>query len=126
MLFLIIMEEYMKLKEQYQKLKLQYLYHIILIKSGNFYVTFDGDASVFYYLFNYQITENKVGFPINNIDKILFELRENQLNYIIVESDEQKTIQYTEYSNEPYQKLLEKSKKYELEKKNHQQLLEKI
>lgn len=116
----------MKLKEQYQELKSKNLYNIILIKSGNFYITFFYDALIFNYLFNYQLKDDKVGFPITNIDKILFELRQNKLNYIINDSNEENSISYIEYSNEQYQKLIEIAKKYELERNNNKLLLERI
>ena len=32
-------------------------------KSGTFYQVFDNDIYIFYYLFNYNIKNNKVGFP---------------------------------------------------------------
>lgn len=116
----------MKLKEHYQELKQKNLYNIILIKSGNFYITFFEDAIIFNYLFNYQINDDKVGFPINNIDKILFELRQNKLNYIIADPNEEKSVSYIEYSNEQYQKIIETAKKYELERTNNNLLLERI
>lgn len=116
----------MKLKEQYQEQKIKNLYHVILIKSGNFYLTFSEDAIIFNYLFNYQIKEDKVGFPINSIDKILFELREKQLNYIIIDSNETNPIQYTEYSIESYQKILGIAQKYELEQNNNKALIQRI
>lgn len=116
----------MKLKEQYQEQKIKNLYHVILIKSGNFYLTFSEDAIIFNYLFNYQIKEDKVGFPINSIDKILFELREKQLNYMIIDSNETNPIQYTEYSIESYQKILGIAQKYELEQNNNKALIQRI
>lgn len=116
----------MRLKEQYQELKLNNLYQVILIKSGNFYITFLEDALIFNYLFGYQIKDDKVGFPVNSINKVLFELRQYELNYQIVDLKEEKPIDYKEYSDEAYQRILQTAKKYEFEQSSNQMLLNRI
>ena len=60
---------------------------IVLRKSGGFYVVFGDDSIIFYYLFKYKIVEDKVGFSIKSIDKVLNKLSECKINYKIINSD---------------------------------------
>lgn len=110
----------MTLKEEYQKAKIKHPNKIIIIKSGIFYTTFYQDAHILNYLFNYQIKDNKVGFPIKNLDKVLFKLREEKINYIIIE-DNHKYFIHESYKDEDYKSLTKLTSKYinEVEKNNN-------
>lgn len=55
----------MKLKDKYNDLSNLYSEYIVLIKSGNFYLTFGDSAKIMNYLFSYQIINEKLGFPLN-------------------------------------------------------------
>lgn len=92
---------------------------IILRKVGNFYQTFDDDALIISYLFNYKVINHKCGFPINAIEKIEEKLEENTINYIIKQENEV-IKNYKEKNN--YDNYLEKSK----EKLNKSKLIEQI
>ncbi len=61
--------------------------HVVIIKSGNFYYTFGDDTYIMNYLFNYQIRENKIGFPLNAKAKVKSVLNRNNVNLIEVIDD---------------------------------------
>lgn len=61
--------------------------HVVIIKSGNFYYTFGDDTYIMNYLFNYQIRENKIGFPLNAKAKVKSVLNRNNVNLIEVIGD---------------------------------------
>lgn len=54
---------------------------VVFRKVGGFYHVFDGDSYILNYLFNYKIVGNRVGFPINSINKVIniLEDKKNQL-----------------------------------------------
>ena len=78
----------MKLQERYSTLKKCYKDSLILIKSGLFYITYDEDAYLLNYLFDYQVIDNKVGFPSSKIDSVKEELKKCQINVYISDTDE--------------------------------------
>lgn len=88
----------MKQKEKYSALKSKYNDYVILIKSGSFYITFDIDALILNKIFRYQVVNNKVGFPINSINKIVSELKKSSINYIIENNDD--ILKFEFYQNE--------------------------
>ena len=61
---------------------------IILRKVGGFYQTFDNDALIISYLFDYKINNYRCGFPIGALNKVINVLEEKNINYII-KSDEE-------------------------------------
>ena len=61
--------------------------HVVIIKSGNFYYTFDDDTYIMNYFFGYQIRENKIGFPLNAKAKVKSVLNRNNVNLIEVIDD---------------------------------------
>ena len=61
--------------------------HVVIIESGNFYYTFGDDTYIMNYLFNYQIRENKIGFPLNAKAKVKSVLNRNNVNLIEVIDD---------------------------------------
>ena len=73
----------MKLQTKYKSIKMEYNDYLILIKSGNFYITFLEDAYILNYIFGYQIKNNKVGFPIKSLDKVLETLKEKKINVLV-------------------------------------------
>ena len=77
--------------EKYYKYKMNYREYIIFIKSGIFYECIANDALIINSLFNYKIkaigNTIKVGFPIKNIDSVIEKLKDNKINYIIVDDD---------------------------------------
>ena len=77
----------MKTIDKYLKFKEMYKDHVVIIKSGNFYYTFDDDTYIMNYLFGYQIRENKIGFPLNAKAKVKSVLNRNNVNLIEVIDD---------------------------------------
>ncbi len=77
----------MKTIDKYLKFKEMYKDHVVIIKSGNFYYTFGDDTYIMNYLFNYQIRENKIGFPLNAKAKVKSVLNRNNVNLIEVIDD---------------------------------------
>ena len=59
---------------------------VVLRKIGGFYTCFDNDAIIISYLCNYKIVNNRVGFPINTINKVS-NLLDNSISYIIKNDD---------------------------------------
>lgn len=116
----------MKLKEQYYQLKRENNKKIVLLKSGSFYVTFNEDAYIFNYLFSYQVKDEKVGFPIRIIDKVLFDLRNLSLNYFVVDDKTGVVISYDQNEDKAYDKLQNIANQYTNEVQRNQELLEKI
>ncbi len=76
--------KYLKSKNLYFNLKDKYPDYLVLIKVGVFYITFDKDATILNYLYNYQRNKDKVGFPIKLINKIITSLDNMRLNYFMI------------------------------------------
>ena len=53
-------------------------------KSGLFYETFDEDAVIMHYLFNYKIIDERVAFPTNSLDKVINALNEQEIDYLSI------------------------------------------
>lgn len=94
----------MKLKDRYFDLKKNRSDSIILIKSGNFYVTFWQDASLFHYLFHYQVCKDRVGFPVHILDNIIADLEQKHLSYFIYH-DENRISDHSFPDNQYYEFL---------------------
>lgn len=82
----------MKVVDLYNTYKDNYKEYVIFIKIGNFYETYDNDAYIISKIMNYKvknISNNiRVGFPITSLNKVLDELNNNKINYIVIEKDE--------------------------------------
>ena len=63
---------------------------IVFRRSGGFYICFDNDAIIMNYLCNYKISNGKVGFPVNTINKVINILDSNSINYVIKDNTEDK------------------------------------
>lgn len=88
-------------------LKLDYKEYIILLKSGNFYISFDEDSIILNKLFNYKIinlkNNIKIGFPLNSIDLVLRKLEKLRINYVII--DNKNIINQKEYEDNNFSKF---------------------
>lgn len=115
----------MKLREKYSYLKKVYSDYIVLIKSGSFYITYDNDAIILNNIFDYQNINNKVGFPIRSVDKIMNSLNDKNINYIIDNNDDSDILEFKIKDNE-YLKYYEQAKKYEFRDSLNKILLDKI
>lgn len=115
----------MKLREKYRYLKREYSDYVVLIKSGSFYITYENDAIIFNKIFSYQNINNKVGFPIRSIDKIMNSLNEKNISYIIDNNDNSDILEFKAGKNE-YLTYYEQAKKYEFRDNLNKILLDKI
>lgn len=70
-----------------------------------FYETYDDDAIILNYLFNYKITgSNRVGFPNTALNKVLNTLKNKNIDYILYCLDGSKEEVHTNNNN--YNKVL--------------------
>ena len=111
----------MKLQQQFTNLKEKYPTSIVLLKSGVFYITFERDAYILNYLFNYQVNDCKVGFPKSALLKVLNILKTKKIS-VYVSYDE---INIQEEENQ-YADILDKAKENYYKDVNDQVLLEEI
>lgn len=102
----------MKTIDKYLKFKGLYPHHVIIIKSGNFYYTFEEDTHILNYLLGYQIRENKIGFPLNAKAKVKSILNRHDVNLIEVIEDYAYILESK--NNNKYQQVLEEAKSYRL------------
>ena len=105
----------MKLKDRYKELKRENPERIVLLLSGSFYVTYDMDACLFTYLLSYQVKNDKVGFPVSTLDRVVELLREKKISYLVVREGE--NIAYEEEDSQFFSVLEKAQKAY------HNQLL---
>lgn len=56
-------------------------------KNGTFYNVFDDDCYILYFLFNYNIKNNKIGFPKSALNKVINKLDEFKINYEVLGED---------------------------------------
>ena len=109
--------------DKYLEIKKKYPEHIVLLKSGRFYKTFDTDAVIINYLLNYNVIDNKIGFPIESLFKVKNILKRNNVNYIIFE-DNDLTVIDNENSN-TYLKIANKAEyNYDVKLRNDEILAE--
>lgn len=94
--------------------------YINLRKVGGFYQCFDEDA----YLFGYKVNNDRAGFPISSLNKIINTLDNKKINYMVCNNNDDKSIKdfkrkntyyhYVEVSKEAYNLEI---KKLSIEKK---------
>lgn len=93
--------------------------NVLLVKIGTFYESYNYDAYIISYLFNYKmktlIDGDKIcGFPTNSLNKVLSMLENKSINYIVVDKKhnyEEETKMNFKRKNK-YNELLTKSMKY--------------
>lgn len=113
----------MKLIDIYNSLKENYKSEIIFLKSGTFIVTFNEDAYIIKDLFNYQIKNNKVGFPKNALNKVENKLKEENINYIFYEDG---NVVENLLDNNKYHSFKSESKKNEFNNQMKTLLIDRI
>lgn len=67
--------------------KEQYKFSIILVKEGIFYKTYNDDALILWYLFEYKYINNCTSFGLNSYDKVLDKLRHIDLAFLVCSKD---------------------------------------
>ena len=79
------------MKNKYEFYKLEYKNYIILFKCGNFYISINDDANIMNNILNHKIIDNgsfiKTGFPVSSLNKIIIELENKQINYLIIDNE---------------------------------------
>lgn len=105
----------MKLIDNYIAIKNRNNDSIVMIRSGVFYETFNDNAYIINYLFNYKIKKLSncimVGFPISIIGNIKEKLNNEQLNYVIADNGNNYRSNKNKDNNVKYEVLLDVSKK---------------
>ena len=72
------------MKQKYFQVKGRYKDYIVLVKSGNFWHAYYGDALIIHFLTGYSFTNYHVGFPSKVLDKVLNRVRNLNINFILV------------------------------------------
>lgn len=79
----------MKFLDIYFNYKARYNDYIIIYPVGTFYNILGDDTLIISNLLGYQVKMHcdipKVGFPINSLEKVLYKLDTNKINYILLE-----------------------------------------
>ena len=114
----------MKIKDKYSELKKQKEDFLVLIKSGTFYVTYYDDAKIMSYIFNYQINNDKIGFPISNLENVTRNLETQKISYYIY--TDENTIKDYQSENNNYFNILNQSLKFINDKFLNDSLLSRI
>lgn len=81
----------MKLIDIYNNYKKEYKEYVLIIENGIFYNIFNEDISIVYSLLKYKIKKSSnnyiIGFPQNNLNKVLDILQKNNINYLVITKD---------------------------------------
>lgn len=81
----------MKLIDRYNEMKKKYSKSIILIKSGIFYETFNDDAYIMNYIFDYKIKTLSgfviTGFPEKVLDIVKDRLKKEKISYVVLDNN---------------------------------------
>lgn len=80
---------------------------VILRQVGKFINVFDEDAIIISYLLNYKLVNDKVGFPMNALNKVVNTLEENKISY---EVKGEEKIEKDFKNNNKYNSILNKAK----------------
>lgn len=85
---MLLWRDKLKLIDLYNSVKEQYLDVVVLMKSGNFYITYNNDALILNYLLHYKKINDKVGFPLSALKTVENKLNEKSISYIVAEEKE--------------------------------------
>ena len=75
------------------------------------------------YIFGYTISNSKVGFPLNSLDKVTNNLKEKNINYIIYDNQ---IISINETANNEYINIVNLYRKKEYDAKSKEILISRI
>ncbi len=96
-----------------------------LRKVGKFYNTYESDAYVLHALMGYEVSNGRVGFPLNALGKVQNELEQHKVNYKIIEKEIE--VEKRDFKNfNSYEKYFQEGTHSFQKKKDEQELLEKI
>lgn len=110
---------------------------ILLVLSGNFYNVYGKDAYILCYIFRFKFinklykTEDdeekyipRTGFPRNSLDKVLLDLEEKKINYVIKVKNKSDIFKDFRKLN-TYKRRYEASEKYCIDKKKVDEIIHK-
>jgi len=91
----------MSLKNKYLDIKYNYMDYLVLIKSGIFYRAYYDDARILSNIMDYQVIDNRCGFPQTSLDKVIDKLNEVHINYYVIDGTKKKFInnKYNKYKD---------------------------
>lgn len=78
----------MKLIDKYNAYKDKYENVLVIIKEGIFYKTFEDDAKILWYIFDYKYVNDSVSFGNSPYDKVVLKLNKLDISYVILDKDE--------------------------------------
>ncbi len=130
------MQKYEYIRNMETEYHKKYPNSILLVSSGNFYNVYGKDAYILCYLFRFKcihkvyITEKekevyvpKTGFPKNSLDKVLLDLENKKVNYVIKAKDKNDIVQNFKKLN-TYEKRYIASKNYCMNKIKLNEIIE--
>ena len=93
-----------KLYSEYIKLKQKNNEKLYLFKSGVFYIALDADATKLSEIFDFKITNLndsiiKCGFPIKRLEHYIKLLKQNNIDFEIIDNNYGKIENYSDYLN---------------------------
>lgn len=92
--------------DKYMDIKNNNIDSIVMIKVGTFYHIYDKDMIIINYLFKYKIIDDRVGFPVSALTKVINKLKKLEINYYIDDAN------FYKFADNKYQEIYEKSKTY--------------
>lgn len=92
--------------DKYMEIKNNNLDSVVMIKVGNFYHIYDKDIIIINYLFKYKIIDDRVGFPVSALTKVINKLKKLEVDYYIDDTN------FHKFDDNKYQEIYEKSKSY--------------
>ena len=72
------------MKSKYFVVKGRYKDSIVFVKSGNFWNVFYKDALIIHCITGYKVSNNKLGFPIKVLGKVLKVVSSLNMSYVLV------------------------------------------
>lgn len=130
------MQNYEYIRDMETEYHQKYPNSILLVLSGNFYNVYGKDAYILCYLFRFKFinklykTEEekevyvpKTGFPRNSLDKVLLDLEDKKINYVIKVKDKSDIVKDFKKLN-TYQRRYIASEKYCMDKIKLDEIME--
>lgn len=98
--------------------------NVRLRKQGKFYNAYEEDAYVVHAVLGYKVSNGRVGFPINAIGRVVNELENRKINYVVIEQDIE--VEKKKFSNNAYNKYYKQGIESVDKIKNYESLILKI